>query len=384
MKKRAKVVSLTLLTVFCALSSPVGEVNATSTQERLNQAEQDKQNSEGKVNETQENLDDLKEEHSSLQVYLTSLNDKLTEASSQLATIENSIADKETEITETEAALAAAEEKEQKQYDAMKLRIKFMYERGDSAYMEMFFSSKNFSSFLNKSEYVDELSEYDRNMLVSYTDLKKQIAVQKEDLVTEREALEQLRVTAKEKKEEAEGLVTETAQNVEEYKSQISDEEQRLMEYEKKLADAQTDVAELKAKLAEEIALSRQSAMSVQRNLSDIQFSASDLDLMAAIIECEAGGESYEGKVAVGAVVINRVKSSVFPDTVMGVIYAPSQFSPVASGRMSVVLARGANESCYQAARDAMSGSSPVGDCVFFRTPIEGLTKIHIGGHIFY
>ena len=61
MKKRAKVVSLTLLTVFCALSSPVGEVNATSTQERLNQAEQDKQNSEGKVNETQENLDDLKE-----------------------------------------------------------------------------------------------------------------------------------------------------------------------------------------------------------------------------------------------------------------------------------------------------------------------------------
>jgi spore germination cell wall hydrolase CwlJ-like protein len=88
--------------------------------------------------------------------------------------------------------------------------------------------------------------------------------------------------------------------------------------------------------------------------------------------------------VAVGAVVMNRVKSSSFPTTILEVIYQNKQFSPVASGRFAVVLARGANETCYQAARDAMSGVSPVGDKLFFRTPIAGLVGQKIGGHIFY
>ena len=125
-------------------------------------------------------------------------------------------------------------------------------------------------------------------------------------------------------------------------------------------------------------------SQSAMRDLSDVEISAGDLDLMAAIIECEAGGESYTGKVAVGSVVMNRVKSSVFPNTVAGVIYQNKQFSPVGSGRFSVVLARGANASCYEAAQEAMAGAAPVGGCVFFRTPIPGLTGIQIGGHIFY
>ena len=88
---------------------------------------------------------------------------------------------------------------------------------------------------------------------------------------------------------------------------------------------------------------------------------------------------------AVGAVVINRVLSSVYPDTVTGVIYQRSQFSPVASGRLALALAEGrATQACYDAADEAMSGVSNVGDCVYFRTPIEGLSGISIGGHIFY
>ena len=120
------------------------------------------------------------------------------------------------------------------------------------------------------------------------------------------------------------------------------------------------------------------------RDFSDLSLNSTDLDMMAAIIECEAGGESYTGKVAVGAVVMNRVRSSLFPDTVAGVIYQKRQFSPVGSGRFAIVLARGANASCYEAAQEAMAGSSPVGNCLFFRTPIPGLTGIQIGGHIFY
>ena len=74
-----------------------------------------------------------------------------------------------------------------------------------------------------------------------------------------------------------------------------------------------------------------------------------------------------------------------YPDTVVGVIYQNKQFSPVASGRLALALAEGkATESCYKAAAAAMSGVTNVGNCVYFRTPVEGLTGIRIGGHIFY
>ena len=92
-----------------------------------------------------------------------------------------------------------------------------------------------------------------------------------------------------------------------------------------------------------------------------------------------------EGQVAVGAVVINRLLSARYPDTITGVIYQRSQFSPAGSGRLAIALAQNkATSSCYQAADEAMRGVTNVGTCVYFRTPIEGLTGIQIGGHIFY
>ena len=74
-----------------------------------------------------------------------------------------------------------------------------------------------------------------------------------------------------------------------------------------------------------------------------------------------------------------------YPDTVLGVIYQKSQFSPVASGRFELALASDkATAACYQAADEAMQGVTNVGTCVYFRTPIPGLTGINIGGHVFY
>ena len=114
---------------------------------------------------------------------------------------------------------------------------------------------------------------------------------------------------------------------------------------------------------------------------------ADDLTLLAAIIYCEAGGEPYEGKVAVGNVVLNRVKSAAFPDTVEAVIRSPGQFSPVASGRFDRILTSGRiPESCYQAAEDAMNGISYVNACLFFKNPrIAGAhAGITIGNHVFW
>ncbi|MCM1569631.1 MAG: cell wall hydrolase [Roseburia sp.] len=106
--------------------------------------------------------------------------------------------------------------------------------------------------------------------------------------------------------------------------------------------------------------------------------------LLAALIQCEAGGESYEGQVAVGAVVMNRVRSAAYPDTVHGVIYASGQFTPAMNGKLNKVYESGKiSESCIRAAEDALSGTSNVGDLTHFRRN-NGRDGIVIGNHVFY
>ena len=110
---------------------------------------------------------------------------------------------------------------------------------------------------------------------------------------------------------------------------------------------------------------------------------ASDVAMLAALIQCEAGDESYEGKLAVGSVVMNRVDSSYFPDTVVGVIYQSGQFSPVASGRFAVVLSSGADASCVQAATEVLAGTRTL-NCLYFRRNNGLINGTVIGNHVFY
>ena len=111
--------------------------------------------------------------------------------------------------------------------------------------------------------------------------------------------------------------------------------------------------------------------------------SATDVELLAAIIQCEAGYECYEGQVAVGAVVMNRVRSAAFPNTIYGVIYAPGQFTPAGAGLVDKRLANGLSASCLQAAQEALSGYSNVGAALYFRRTgsHEGLV---VGNHVFW
>ena len=104
-------------------------------------------------------------------------------------------------------------------------------------------------------------------------------------------------------------------------------------------------------------------------------------ELLASLIFCEAGNQPYEGQVAVGAVVMNRVKSGVYPDTISDVIYQSGQFTPAMTGWLDTVLANsGYTDSAMQAAEDALAGSNPVGDCLYFSTGGGGY---QIGDHYF-
>ncbi len=106
--------------------------------------------------------------------------------------------------------------------------------------------------------------------------------------------------------------------------------------------------------------------------------------LLAALIQCEAGGESYEGQVAVGAVVMNRVRSGAYPNSIHGVIYASGQFTPAMSGKVNRVYESGKiKDSCIRAAEEAISGVSNVGDMTHFRR-VNGREGLVIGNHVFY
>ena len=116
---------------------------------------------------------------------------------------------------------------------------------------------------------------------------------------------------------------------------------------------------------------------------------ASDIQLMARAINGEARGEPYEGQVAVGAVILNRVKSSQFPNTIAGVIYQSGAFTAVADGQIDVPIEEGS--SVYKAARDAMNGWDPTGGCIYYFNPDTATNKWiwsrpqvkTIGKHIF-
>ena len=143
-------------------------------------------------------------------------------------------------------------------------------------------------------------------------------------------------------------------------------------------AEAQAKAAaEEAARLAAE---AQQAALAAQT----AAISAEELKLLANIIYCEAGSESYVGKVAVGNVIMNRVKSASQPNTITEVVYAKGQFSPVRNGSLQRALSSDkADAACYQAAIEALAGAQPVGDKLFFRRN-NGRSGQVIGHHVFY
>ena len=145
--------------------------------------------------------------------------------------------------------------------------------------------------------------------------------------------------------------------------------------------------AERKAEEERRMAEEREAAEAAARAQAEAEamaarIPAAEQELLAALIFCEAGNQPYEGQVAVGAVVMNRVKSGVYPDTITDVIYQSGQFTPAMTGWLDSVLASGGyTDSARQAAADAIAGSNPVGDCLYFNTGGSGL---QIGDHFFH
>ncbi|MCX4307545.1 MAG: cell wall hydrolase [Acetatifactor sp.] len=387
------------LVFFCA-AMPLSVQATEETRRQIEEAEQQKEETESRLDETEENLKGLNEQHSSLQGTLSTLNTELTQVSNNLNELEGQIAEKEEEIENLEEQIAQVEEElaeaialKDEQYATMKKQIQFTYERSSNLYLEVFFSSGSLSDLVNKNEYVEQLSAYQRKVLDEYKAAQAAMEQKQEELELakaeqeeNREELAEYKVQVVAEQGRVSGLVSQTSSSLNATASQISEAEASALAYEQKLKEQEENLTALRAKLAEEIRMAELAAQSSWRDISEVSFAEGDRYLLANLIYCEAGGESYSGQVAVGAVVINRVLSAVYPDTVTGVIYQSGQFQPAGSGRLALALAEGrATSSCYQAADEAMGGATNVGNCVYFRTPVDGINpKYRIGGHIFY
>ena len=122
--------------------------------------------------------------------------------------------------------------------------------------------------------------------------------------------------------------INKTKGNISSYSNQIAGAEAQVAALEAQIEEQNKNISALQKQLAEEMAKSRLAANSSWRDISEVSFTEDDRYLLANLIYCEAGGEPYDGQVAVGAVVINRVLSSVYPSTLSGVIYQNRQFEP--------------------------------------------------------
>lgn len=375
-----------LLIATIAFDAMPGYVHATSSTKQEIEAERNKKDElENKIDGANEQIGALQNKQSGLKKELSNLNQQLTEVSEHLAQLEQQIADKEEEIAETQAALEWAKETEARQYANMRQCIRFLYENSDLSFLNTLFSAESFADFLNLTDYIEKINDYHQALYADYQENRRYIESEELRLKNDKVELDALKVEAEAEQSRVSGLISQTSQKVGEYSDLISEAEKQALAYEKELKKVEENLEYLQKKLEEELARANEAANATWRDVSEITFADGDRKLLANIIYCEAGNQIYAGKLAVGAVVINRVRSAVFPNTVVGVIYQKKQFSPVASGRLELALANDwANAECYRAADEAMSGMTNVGNCVFFRTPIPGLTGIVIGGHVFY
>ena len=348
-------------------------------------------------------LEELRNKQSELNASYGELNEKLSASGEKLSSIEDAVNAKQSEIDATNIQVA-----DMQQYAAMKLRIQFMYENNNATILSTLLSAESLSDLLSKSEYIQQISNYDHQKMQELSDLLASLKETQAKLEQEMAELVTLKDDASREADNFAALLSQCQTELDTTSDSITDAEALALEYEKQIEQEmlerqrrEMEALEAARKAQEEADKANNSgnssntggnsssgsAMVDQNALNNVlkNHTAEDVAMLAAIIECEAGNQSYEGKCAVGSVVINRVADPRFANSISGVIYAPYQFSPVASGRFAIVLARGANAACTQAAVDVLNGYININALYFhvYDSSVDVGGTV-IGDHVFY
>ncbi len=328
---------------------------------------------EGQKSETEANVSNLQNQSAALQSTINGYSSQLDVLDEEISEAEQALADVSAEIVELNKELQAAQEEEKKQYELLKNQLRSTYERGGSGSMLMvLLTSGSIQDFLTKTEYISAMVSYDQRKIAEYRALEADIQAKTELVEAKQDELDAYQNTLDEKHEEIADLTDTVKGKLDNTNSTISSEKGKLASYNQQLADLDSKMKALEAQTAAaQAALARQIAERLSLTREDTSGSyaatATELEWLAATIQAEADGESYTGKLAVGSVIMNRVKSSAFPNTVIAVITQNMQFASYRSGKVELIIANGPNSTCIQAAQEVLNGAR-VGDYLFFMT----------------
>ena len=334
---------------------------------------------------------------------LNDLNSQLSSLSADLDAASAQIEGLSAEVEKAKLDLAAAQLNEAAQYDAMKDRIKFMYEGGNLSLLQILFSSENMADFLNKAEYVTTISTYDRAMLEELSNVRVSVEDKQKELENKQAELSVMHSDLTAKRDALNSKITSTSSRLEDYSAQL----ERARAAEEALRTAQNNEVsgsvtppggngqasnnqqnnngQSPAQPSTPPAGSSQPSTPYgTTNVGSTPATVSETALFAAILECEAGG--YDPMLAVATVIMNRVASSSYPNTISGVVYQSGQFSPTWNGSLDKALQRGPSSTAYSVAQAALGGArhSAVLNCYQFRSASTGVSGINVGGNIFF
>jgi len=359
--------------------------------------------------ELEDELKRLEEYRNDLLQYMDELNKTYASIQDEIISLDRQILEKNNQVEAINLTLEQANIELDDQYEAMKARIRYMYETGDMDYITVFLTSGNISDALNQVEYISKIIDYDRNQMDRYREAVATVQVMKEELEKEQAELNRLRSEQLLKQDECRLLMEAAADNISGKEEEIEQAESAALKKEQEIAEMyeyleyleEMESSIIAASISESIRESIEASKAQEKGEeyttrieNDYVFEDGDLEKLAALIHCEAGGEKYEGKLAVGTVVMNRIKGRYWPNNLEGVITQPYQFSPVSvSGRYYIVLKnKSYGSASVRAAQEIIDGVR-TGNWCYFRTVKSAIATgkieanphgVIIGNHFFY
>ena len=241
--KYQKTVQCMAAAALCAALCISRPLSVLATSQGLKAAQEQKSALEAEKKKTQETLKELQGLKSNTQQYVKKLDANLTSLEAELTSLSDQIDKKEVEIKKTGEELEAAKETEQAQYESMKLRIQYMYERRETSFLDLLMQSESVTQLLGRAEYVNEISKYDRKMLVAYGEAKDAVAQKEATLKEEQEKLMALEDSTKAKRASVEELLADKQSELSSYNSKISTAQSQIAGFE---ADIQAQEEKMK------------------------------------------------------------------------------------------------------------------------------------------
>lgn len=275
-------------TVFISVLVPV---SASSIGALQNEIEENQQN----LNEVNENISAMEDEQDILEEEISDLDAELVNMLTSIGILEDNIADKEEEIAVTQEEYEEAKATEEEQYEAMKVRIQYMYENGDTSYLSILLEAKSMSDLLNKAEYVEQIYAYDRQKLEEFQETTLQVEALRVALEEEHTALEAQKAEMEAQKVYLNTLLDQKKAQSADYEVQLAKARQEAAIYKAKIKEDEKKIAKLKEEERKKLAAQNASKTTTNTNTATVITNAtgSDLGKQIANYACQYVGCPY-------------------------------------------------------------------------------------------